>query len=261
MHIRVCLLLPSRLACVRRIGRHRSTHERHRSCPRTRCCIAQRPRCCSCAGARLIQYRCSGVRRFVFIIPKYGSEDVLLVLQTSAIESVSNVPLLSDWFAVTTLVAPSLLRTKTLVSSRFAASSIRFLASSRTRLSFSLMTRSFGARPQRNSFRQCFHIHCSSPDLVDMLSMVRRAGAREVHFRVASPPVTSPCFYGMDFPSKGELLANQHDGVDAMSVALGTVGARAAFGHEPNNASSSSGFPPLPLRRRAPESDGREQSE
>ena len=53
--------------------------------------------------------------------------------------------------------------------------------------------------------------------------MVRRAGAREVHFRVASPPVSSPCFYGMDFPSKEELLANQYDDVEEMSRALGTV--------------------------------------
>lgn len=45
-----------------------------------------------------------------------------------------------------------------------------------------------------------------------LIQMVRNAGAREVHFRVASPPVVSPCFYGMDFPTEGELLANQHDG-------------------------------------------------
>jgi amidophosphoribosyltransferase len=43
-----------------------------------------------------------------------------------------------------------------------------------------------------------------------LVRMVREAGAREVHFRVASPPVISPCFYGMDFPSKEELFANQH---------------------------------------------------
>lgn len=38
---------------------------------------------------------------------------------------------------------------------------------------------------------------------------MRKAGAKEVHFRVASPPVKSPCYYGMDFPSKEELLANK----------------------------------------------------
>ncbi|MBO6576519.1 MAG: amidophosphoribosyltransferase [Rhodothermales bacterium] len=45
-----------------------------------------------------------------------------------------------------------------------------------------------------------------------LVRMVRDAGAREVHFRVASPPVISPCFYGMDFPSHDELLANKFRG-------------------------------------------------
>ena len=35
-----------------------------------------------------------------------------------------------------------------------------------------------------------------------LIGLVRSAGAKEVHFRVASPPVTDPCFFGMDFPSK-----------------------------------------------------------
>jgi amidophosphoribosyltransferase len=42
-----------------------------------------------------------------------------------------------------------------------------------------------------------------------LVKMVRQAGAKEVHFRVTSPPVTDPCFYGMDFPSREELFANQ----------------------------------------------------
>jgi amidophosphoribosyltransferase len=45
-----------------------------------------------------------------------------------------------------------------------------------------------------------------------LIKMIRNAGAKEVHFRVASPPVISPCFYGMDFPSHDELMANQHGG-------------------------------------------------
>jgi amidophosphoribosyltransferase len=36
--------------------------------------------------------------------------------------------------------------------------------------------------------------------------VIRRAGAREVHFRVGSPPVTHPCFYGIDTPSRRELI-------------------------------------------------------
>lgn len=55
-----------------------------------------------------------------------------------------------------------------------------------------------------------------------LIKMVRDAGAKEVHFRVASPPVVSPCFYGMDFPTEEELLANQHgEDVDAMAKWLG----------------------------------------
>jgi amidophosphoribosyltransferase len=38
--------------------------------------------------------------------------------------------------------------------------------------------------------------------------MLREAGAKEVHIRIASPPVKHPCYFGMDFPSPGELVAN-----------------------------------------------------
>lgn len=38
--------------------------------------------------------------------------------------------------------------------------------------------------------------------------MIRDAGALEVHIRIASPPVAFPCFFGMDFPSPGELAAS-----------------------------------------------------
>ena len=54
-----------------------------------------------------------------------------------------------------------------------------------------------------------------------LVNMVREAGAREVHFRIASPPVVSPCFYGMDFPSFDELFANQFENQDAMADWLG----------------------------------------
>jgi amidophosphoribosyltransferase len=36
---------------------------------------------------------------------------------------------------------------------------------------------------------------------------LRDAGAREVHLRVSCPPIQNPCFYGIDFQSKGELVA------------------------------------------------------
>ncbi|MCL2207790.1 MAG: amidophosphoribosyltransferase [Fibromonadales bacterium] len=38
--------------------------------------------------------------------------------------------------------------------------------------------------------------------------MLREAGAKEVHIRIASPPVRFPCYFGMDFPSPSELAAN-----------------------------------------------------
>ena len=37
--------------------------------------------------------------------------------------------------------------------------------------------------------------------------MLREAGAAQVHVRVASPPVTWPCFYGIDFATRAELIA------------------------------------------------------
>jgi len=39
-----------------------------------------------------------------------------------------------------------------------------------------------------------------------LISLIRAAGAREVHFRVASPPVRHPCFYGIDLPTRAELI-------------------------------------------------------
>jgi len=44
--------------------------------------------------------------------------------------------------------------------------------------------------------------------LKKLVKMVRTAGAKEVHIRVSSPPIISPCYYGMDFPTKNELIAN-----------------------------------------------------
>ena len=41
-----------------------------------------------------------------------------------------------------------------------------------------------------------------------LIRMLREAGAREVHVRISSPPVKWPCFYGIDFASRAELIAN-----------------------------------------------------
>lgn len=39
---------------------------------------------------------------------------------------------------------------------------------------------------------------------------LRKAGAAEIHMRVSCPPLVSPCFYGIDFPTKRELIASSH---------------------------------------------------
>ena len=41
-----------------------------------------------------------------------------------------------------------------------------------------------------------------------LVRMLREAGAVEVHVRIASPPVKWPCFYGIDFATPAELIAN-----------------------------------------------------
>ncbi len=43
---------------------------------------------------------------------------------------------------------------------------------------------------------------------MSLVKFLRDAGAREVHFRIASPPVRFPCFYGIDMPSRAELLGS-----------------------------------------------------
>ena len=43
-----------------------------------------------------------------------------------------------------------------------------------------------------------------------LVALVRAAGAREVHMRVSSPPITGPCYYGIDTPRREELIAANH---------------------------------------------------
>ena len=44
-----------------------------------------------------------------------------------------------------------------------------------------------------------------------IVQMVRDCGAAEVHFRIASPPTTHSCFYGVDTPNREDLLAHGMD--------------------------------------------------
>ena len=43
-----------------------------------------------------------------------------------------------------------------------------------------------------------------------IVKMLRDAGAREVHMRISSPPTQWPCYYGIDTPTRGELIASSH---------------------------------------------------
>ena len=71
----------------------------------------------------------------------------------------------------------------------------------------------------------------------ELVQMIRQAGAKEVHFRVASAPITGPCYYGIDTPTKSELIASshsleeirQHLGVDSLGY-LSLEGMKRAAG-------------------------------
>ena len=53
-----------------------------------------------------------------------------------------------------------------------------------------------------------------------IVRMLKEAGAREVHVRISSPPVKWPCFYGIDFASRAELIANGA-GVAEIAASIG----------------------------------------
>ncbi|MBI4519785.1 MAG: amidophosphoribosyltransferase [Gemmatimonadetes bacterium] len=73
-----------------------------------------------------------------------------------------------------------------------------------------------------------------------LVRFIRSAGAREVHFRVGSPPVRYPCFYGIDMPTREELVGarlsvdqiREHLGVDSLGYLSleGMKGAVAEYG-------------------------------
>ncbi|MEE3234148.1 MAG: amidophosphoribosyltransferase [Candidatus Latescibacterota bacterium] len=80
---------------------------------------------------------------------------------------------------------------------------------------------------------------------VKIVRMMREAGAKEVHFRVASPPITHPDFYGIDTPNKDQLLASSNtceemrDHLEADSLSfLSISGLYRALGH-PNGRNNT----------------------
>jgi amidophosphoribosyltransferase len=76
-----------------------------------------------------------------------------------------------------------------------------------------------------------------------IVQMVREAGAKEVHFRSASPPIKFPDFYGIDMPTQKQLMAAQMSleemrkalGVDSLGF-LSIEGLYWAMGAEKRNA-------------------------
>ncbi len=53
-----------------------------------------------------------------------------------------------------------------------------------------------------------------------IVDMVRAAGAKEVHMRIGSPPIVSPCYLGIDMPTYGELIA-AHKSIDGVRLMIG----------------------------------------
>jgi amidophosphoribosyltransferase len=95
--------------------------------------------------------------------------------------------------------------------------------------------------------------------LLRVIQMLRRAGAREVHLRVTFPPITHPCFYGIDMGTRWELLASQktveeireHIGADSLGYVSpgGLVNAVAASRDGLCTACFTGDYPrPVPLQ-------------
>jgi len=99
----------------------------------------------------------------------------------------------------------------------------------RTFIEPSRAIRNLGVRLKHNANRE--HLKGKRVILVDdsivrgttsekIVSMVRQAGAAEVHMRISSPPTMHPCFYGIDTPKQEELLAS-HMNVEQIAKHIG----------------------------------------
>ena len=91
---------------------------------------------------------------------------------------------------------------------------------------------------------------------VKIVQMMREAGAREVHMRIASPPITHPDYYGIDTPERDKLLAATHDledmrkfiGADSLAF-LSVDGLYRAMGYERPRPGAAAVHRPLLHRR------------
>ncbi|MBU0509336.1 amidophosphoribosyltransferase [bacterium] len=92
--------------------------------------------------------------------------------------------------------------------------------------------------------------------LKKLVALLRRVGVKEIHVRVASPPIQYPCFYGMDFPTRNELIAawnspeqiREYLGVDSLKY-LSVEGMLAATYTDPGHFCTAcfTGEYPVPL--------------
>jgi amidophosphoribosyltransferase len=99
----------------------------------------------------------------------------------------------------------------------------------RTFIKPSQADRDFGARMKYNPVKEVVagkRVVVVDDSLVrgttsrSLVKFIREAGATEVHFRIASPPVRYPCFYGIDMPSREELIGSRMS-IDQIRAALG----------------------------------------
>lgn len=54
-----------------------------------------------------------------------------------------------------------------------------------------------------------------------LINLIREANPKSVHLRISSPPIYFPCYYGMDFPSKEELIGNKFNSIDKIREHIG----------------------------------------
>lgn len=92
-----------------------------------------------------------------------------------------------------------------------------------------------------------------------LVKLLREAGPKEIHLRISSPPILFPCYYGMDFPSKEELIANKfsqeiekirdHLGVDSLEYMTVDEMLSSMVDHEKTDFCTScfSGKYPVPI--------------
>ena len=100
-----------------------------------------------------------------------------------------------------------------------------------------------------------------------LVSLLKEAGARSIHIRISSPPILHPCYYGMDFPSKQELIANRFEGdlneigkylgVDSLEYMTQAQMLEAMVDHTPDNFCTAcfSGNYPIAVNKNFAKSD------